>query len=103
MIHALLLGAHGAIGSSYNFATPLYRRLIQAFQEGDLSLARRLQYASSRMVSHLSEKGYLSATKQLMRIHGWDLGPTRPPLTPLEPPVGDAVNQAIEKMLSEAC
>ena len=103
MIHALLLGAHGAIGSSYNFAAPLYRRLIQAFQEGELSLARRLQYTSSRMVSHLSEKGYLSASKQLMRVHGWDLGPTRPPLTPLEPSVGDAVNQAIEKMLSEAC
>ena len=35
-------GASGAIGSTYNFAAPLYLKLIQAWQNDDLAEAQRL-------------------------------------------------------------
>ncbi len=34
-------GAQGAVGSSFNFGGPIYRRLLQAFRAGDLAAARR--------------------------------------------------------------
>jgi len=33
---ALGLGAKGAVGSTYNFAAPLYRRMWTAFTAGDI-------------------------------------------------------------------
>ncbi len=37
LLAALALGAEGAVGSTYNFAAPIYRRLIDAFLRGDLA------------------------------------------------------------------
>ena len=50
LLSALVVGARGAVGSTYNIAAPLYRRLIDAFQAGDLEQARRLQWLSANMV-----------------------------------------------------
>ena len=35
VVTGLALGAHGAVGSTYNFAMPVYRRLQAAFERGD--------------------------------------------------------------------
>ena len=40
LLSALVLGTRGAVGSTYNFAAPLYRRLWAAFDAGDLAQAR---------------------------------------------------------------
>ncbi|MFM9115211.1 MAG: dihydrodipicolinate synthase family protein, partial [Planctomycetota bacterium] len=44
LLAALALGGQGAVGSSYNFAAPIYRRLWAAFAAGDLVKAREEQY-----------------------------------------------------------
>ena len=36
LLAALVLGCGGAVGSTYNFAAPIYQRLLAAFQRGDL-------------------------------------------------------------------
>ena len=36
MLSALVLGCRGAVGSTYNYAAPLYLSLIDAFDRGDL-------------------------------------------------------------------
>ena len=41
LLAGLALGVKGAIGSTYNFAAPLYQRLLRAFESGDLAAARR--------------------------------------------------------------
>ena len=38
----LELGCKGAVGSSYNFAAPIYHRVMEAFQEGNLDEAEAL-------------------------------------------------------------
>ena len=40
LLAALALGASDEVGSSDNFAAPLYRRLLMAFSTGDLATAR---------------------------------------------------------------
>ncbi len=36
LLAALACGAVGGVGSSYNFAAPIYHRLIRAFEAGDM-------------------------------------------------------------------
>ncbi|WP_442505239.1 dihydrodipicolinate synthase family protein [Novipirellula sp. SH528] len=50
LLGALATGARAAIGSTYNIAAPLYRRLIDAFESGNLIEARKLQSQSIQMI-----------------------------------------------------
>lgn len=82
LLGALAVGARGAVGSTYNFAAPLFLRLIEAFDAGDLKTAQDLQLKSMRLVQHLigQPSGFMSASKSLMKLIGVDCGPVRPPL-----------------------
>jgi N-acetylneuraminate lyase len=80
LMAAVSLGACGAVGSTYNFATPLYRRMLAAFQAGDFRLARKEQAKSVEFVRTLERFTFLPAAKALMRMLGVDCGPVRPPL-----------------------
>lgn len=85
LLSALTLGVTGAVGSSYNFAAPLYHRIIAAFQSGDWKSARSDQFESVQLIRWLSRFGYLAASKWVMKRLGIDLGTVRPPLQPLTP------------------
>jgi N-acetylneuraminate lyase len=80
LLAGLTLGVRGAVGSTYNFAFPLYRRLIDAFERGDLVTARKAQLQSVRMIRVLQEFGFSRASKAMMRLLGVDCGPARLPL-----------------------
>ena len=83
LLAALVLGARGAVGTSYNFAAPMYNRLIAAAQAGDLATARAEQYRGVELIALLQRHGFLPAAKELMRVRGVDLGPVRLPHVPL--------------------
>ncbi len=79
MLSALALGARGAVGSSFNFAAPIYHRLIAAFQRGDLAAAREEQWRSVRLIKLLAGHGYMGAAKATMTMLGVEAGPARLP------------------------
>lgn len=85
LICALALGGRAAVGSTYNFAAPLYVRLMEAFGAGDLATARSLQDQSIDTVQTLltAPCGFMAAAKSVMKMLGIDCGPTRPPLRPI--------------------
>lgn len=80
LLAALAVGARGAVGSTYNFAAPLYHRLWRAFEDGRLEDARREQQRSVRMVQTLARPGYFGAAKAVMGMLGVPVGPARLPL-----------------------
>ena len=81
LLAGLALGATGGIGSTYNVAAPLYLRIIEAFNGGDIAAARELQHKSMRMIAAmLSCASVPVVTKWLMGVLGVDCGPVRPPL-----------------------
>jgi len=82
LICGLALGARGAVGSTYNFAAPLYNKIIEAFDAGNVELARFLQQRSVKMVRALNRAGcsLCAAAKSVMKMVGLDCGPTRMPL-----------------------
>ncbi len=79
LLAALALGATGAVGSTYNFAAPIYTRLIAAFGRGDLAVAREEQFRSVQLVQLLAGFGFMGAAKAVMTMLGVDVGPARLP------------------------
>jgi N-acetylneuraminate lyase len=83
LLAGLALGARGAVGSTYNFAAPIYHRLMRAFEEGDFETARIEQAHSVDMVRILASYGFLAAAKTVMKMIGVDCGQVRVPLQAL--------------------
>jgi N-acetylneuraminate lyase len=79
LLAALAMGATGGVGSMYNFAAPVFHRLIAAFHRGDLAAARTEQLRAVRLVELLSGIGYMGAAKAVMSLLGVDVGPARLP------------------------
>lgn len=75
-------GAVGAVGSTYNFAAPIYQRLIAAWRRGDLQTARTTQTTATRLIEAIVASGVcpLGGFKWVMGRMGFDCGPVRPPL-----------------------
>jgi len=83
LLCGLAAGATGAIGSTYNFAAPLYRHLIAAFEKGDLDQARQCQSLAVVMIRAALDCGGQAALKAAMNLIGPDCGPVRLPLVSL--------------------
>lgn len=80
MLSALVLGTRSAIGSTFNYAAPLYYQMITAYDNGDLPLARRLQQMSIDMIRLLGKYGGIATGKAYMKYIGMDLGQFRLPV-----------------------
>lgn len=80
LLSALIVGAKGAVGSTYNYAAPLYHLIMTAYQAGDIETAQIEQMNAVKMVSVLLKYGGISAGKAMMKMIGIDCGPVRLPL-----------------------
>jgi len=98
MLAALAMGARGFVGSSFNFATPLYHRLIAAFERGDLAEARTAQYRSTQFIALLGRYGYMGAAKATMAMLGVDVGPARLPNTTLTAEQTKRLREELEQL-----
>lgn len=80
MLSALVLGAKGAVGSTYNYAAPLYTNLIESFNRNDLGAAQQLQQESIDMIRLLGKYGGIATGKAYMKVVGIDCGEFRLPV-----------------------
>ncbi|MET0391749.1 MAG: dihydrodipicolinate synthase family protein [Chitinophagaceae bacterium] len=80
MLSALVLGTQGAVGSTFNYAAPLYYDLIDAFQAGDFKKAQALQQQSIDMIRLLGKYGGIATGKAYMKLLGFDCGEFRLPV-----------------------
>jgi len=86
LLSALVVGARGAIGSTYNVAAPLYRSIVENYENGDLAEARRLQFRSVQMIRTIYRYPFHAAMKQILTLLGIDCGCCRLPQRRLTPP-----------------
>ena len=80
MLSALVLGTKGAVGSTFNYAAPLYHALIDAFNNGNLPEAQKLQQQSIDMIRLLGKYGGIATGKAYMKLLGLDCGEFRLPV-----------------------
>jgi N-acetylneuraminate lyase len=100
LLAALALGATAAVGSTYNFAAPIFHRLLKAWTAGDQATAREEQFRAVRMVECLlaTPGGFLSASKALMGLLGVPVGPARLPLNNLTRAQSDDLRRRLEEI-----
>jgi N-acetylneuraminate lyase len=94
LLPALSMGARAAIGSTYNFAAPLYRRMMRDVEAGDLAGARAAHGTARSIVRIVSRFGGLPAQKAMMTLAGVPCGPCRLPLRTLSPEQVEALREA---------
>ncbi|MDE2957647.1 MAG: dihydrodipicolinate synthase family protein [Bacteroidota bacterium] len=80
LLSAWAVGIRGAVGTTYNFAAPLYRRMIACYQQGDLDTARTLQAHAAAAIEVILRTCGRTGFKALMGVLGVDCGPSRLPL-----------------------
>lgn len=98
LLSGLAIGASAAIGSTYNFAAPVYTRLISDFAELNLPSAREHQAKACEMIAVFLKHGGLPAGKAMMKLIGLDCGPVRLPLRNLTAPQIDALGGDLEQI-----
>jgi len=96
LLAGLAAGAQGAVGSTYNYLAPLYRRVIDAFEGGDMDDARRHQGLAVTLVRAIVRRRGHAGLKAAMKLVGLDCGPTRLPLVPLKPPEIDPMRDELD-------
>lgn len=79
----LACGAVGAVGSTYNYAAPLYHRLIDSFNLGDQQDVALCMDKVISIIRVLVQYGGVAAGKVAMQLHGIDVGDPRRPLNPM--------------------
>jgi N-acetylneuraminate lyase len=80
LLSALVLGTRSGVGSTFNYAAPLYYKLIAAFDAGNLVLARQLQQKAIDMIRLLGKYGGIATGKAYMRYVGFECGEFRSPI-----------------------
>ena len=85
MLGALSMGARGAVGSGFNFAAPVYNRLLAAYAQGDMGAAREEQFRGVQIIQIMARYGYIGAAKAVMKMLGVDVGSPRLPNNSLSP------------------
>jgi len=98
LLGALAIGARGAVGSTYNYAAPLYLGLIEAYKAGDTAAARAAQARARDFVAVFRKFGGVRAGKAIMKMIGIDCGPVRLPLRSLDDEERRALRGELERI-----
>lgn len=99
LLSALVMEAKGAIGSTYNYAAPLYTNIIKAFTEGNMEKAFELQSKSIDLVDVLRKTGsFLSGGKSIMKFLGLDMGIVRSPIPNITKKAEKELQSDLEKL-----
>lgn len=98
LLAALAMGATGAVGSTYNFAAPIYHRVLKAFAAGDMATARTEQFRAVQMIQIIVRYGFIGSTKAVMKMLNVDVGPGRLPNPKLSAESTNALRADLEKI-----
>ena len=81
-LQSLAQGYEGAVGSTYNYAAPLYHQVRKAFETGDFAEARIWQARALEMLEAMLGTCGRASLKAMMSMVGIDCGPARRPIEP---------------------
>lgn len=90
-------GAQGGIGGTTNYNGHALTGIIEAWQKGDLELARELQNFSQDVIDVICRyRGNIVGGKRIMKLIGLDLGPNRTPFQNLTAEEETAMRSELE-------
>ena len=96
-IGARMLGADGAIGSTFNFTLPIFTKIEAAYSAKDYDLAQQLQRRANNIMQALVSCSLFPSIKHILKVQGLDVGGCRAPF----PTLSDEQKAYIEKVVAE--
>lgn len=84
LVAGLAMGADGAIGSTFNFMYPHYKKIKEAFESLNHEEARALQVKANNIMEALCSVGLIPAIKYILTLRGIDAGISRKPFFELD-------------------
>ena len=96
-IGARILGADGAIGSTFNFTLPLFNQIEAAYSALDISKAQALQKRANNIMQALVSCSLFPSIKHILKTQGVDCGGCRKPF----PTLTEAQKAYIERVVRE--
>lgn len=97
-LQALAVGYEAAVGSTYNYAAPLYHHVRESFEAGDLPAARLWQGRAMEMIEAMIGTCGRASLKAMMAVIGIDCGPSRRPVEPASVEQVAALRKRLEVM-----
>jgi N-acetylneuraminate lyase len=79
LLPALMYGADGGIGCTYNIMPQLFVRIYNLYLEKRYEEAAKTQFQINRIINVLLKYDVIAATKETMTMMGMDVGPGRTP------------------------
>ncbi len=77
---AQVMGADGAIGSTYNFMPDVFVQIKKALLSGDIEKSKKLQALANDQIETLKQVGILGCIRQILAIEGVIKEYSRPPM-----------------------
>jgi N-acetylneuraminate lyase len=96
-IGARMLGADGAIGSTFNFTLPIFTRIEAAYSRLDIAEAQKLQIQANNIMEALVQNSLFPSIKHILTTQGIACGACKKPF----PTLTDAQKAYIEKVVAE--
>lgn len=94
---ARILGADGAIGSTFNFTLPLFTKIEAAYAARDIGLAQQLQCRANNIMQALVSCSLFPSIKHILKTQGIDCGACRAPF----PTLTDGQKAYIEQVVQQ--
>ena len=94
---ARILGADGAIGSTFNFTLPIFTKIEAAYSRLDIAEAQKLQIQANNIMEALVQNSLFPSIKHILNTQGIACGGCKAPF----PTLTDAQKAYIEKVVAE--
>ena len=79
LLSGLVMGADGAIGSTYNLMADKFVKIYELFNQGKIDEAQKIQQDANRIITVLCKIGVMPAEKEVLNQLGFDFGVCRHP------------------------
>ena len=74
LLCGLSAGCAGGIGTTYNIMLPLYKKIYELYNKGEMKEALEFQKRADKVVGVLIKYGVISATKAALEMMGFEVG-----------------------------
>ncbi|WP_373895501.1 N-acetylneuraminate lyase [Virgibacillus sp. CBA3643] len=96
LVHGLVAGVDGAIGSTYNVNGRNGRQIMNLYEQGKVDEAYQVQHETNDLIEQLIDLGIYQSLKEVLNTKGIDAGTCKKPMRSFDPNKKESVEQLVK-------
>lgn len=96
LIHGLVAGVDGAIGSTYNINGQRARKIMELSRQGNIDEAYQVQHETNDLIERVLDLGIYQTLKEILNTKGIDAGTCKKPMRSFDQSKKKEVEQLIQ-------